>query len=1303
MQSTLRASQEQSHSLARFPGSTEEAPSPGTAEGRPAGGSSDELRADRGNPSPSPAPSPLQIQGVVGAGLCGPDDELDGAPVIRADDEEEEDDDWDMETTQSTQDAMEMDTGAEPDRRADESSDLQSEGSQTEADKTSPSTGESDTLHLHTQLSALEMHSAPLWLMWRCRQWLILEGSGGDIRPPPAGAEPSLGGAILQPNEPRGARRPGDEPPEALCRSQELEMGDTVGPCVFPPVDIKEEPIDEEYDRALVPPPPQRSIKLEPDTSEELAQLQKTSEELRISSVFSVGENSTSPTAPAGPPPPPVSAGARAPALPPRAPQTSTSPAQTPPPRGATPPSAVRVSCSGCTKVLQKGQTAFQRKGSSQLFCSTVCLTGYALPPGPKAGQRKTCHYCLKEIGNPKDVIIAPVDMSGTVKDFCSQVCLSSFDFKRNSSGVTKCSMCKMTAVINHEVNYQGAVHKLCSDTCFSLFRASNNLTMNCCETCGNYCPSATSTCHLLQVEAATKKFCSQGCLTAYKQKSTKVTPCVSCRALRSMPEMVEGTGADGRIQLYCSGACAASSTPRSGIAGTSFPCTHCKVMAVPQFYLALNDGTIRNFCSYKCVCSFQANLNKSHPQGQVNGTSAPRGSDGSALGPPYAPPSVWNLAPTFCPPARTRPSPRTWPSPGPALTLGPWTRPAPSSILPRGPAPAQAPPALGSGSAPAARAVTRGLAKLTCRQCPRIFTHKPELIQIKSQMALFCGKTCAEEHKKLNFVLARCEYCKLDKPVRDVSKFNHAERPFCSEGCKLLFKHDLSKRSGAPCRTCAYCTNMAQKMIQNHFGGKLEEFCREECMSLYTVLFYQMAKCDWCQHQGKLGESLKWLGEMKHFCDLPCLLQFSSQNCAYDQQQAQPHAALEQPHHQPHGQQGAFEHPHAHPPHGGYEQPGAQHSQHAYDPHPSSGGGTLPQQIPTGVAPACMAPLPHPAGPHPAGPSFPTYASKEATPVIANVVSLASAPTGQPYITANTALQGAVPTAFIQPKINGDASTQTDAMKPPAPPRRVLKNKALLCKPISQNKGTLCKPHSQDSESQTDVVMGQKILVLPVPVPVFIPVPMHLYSQYTPLPLGLPVPLPVPLVVPTSPSCAERLPCASQDPAPTQAPAMEEEEEERDKPVSYGDQGSTYSGDLESEGVSTPHSWEEEPVPSGPRLGASDREADSTSTLATPTQLDLEADFPLDSEPFAKDQNVIPRSRGRRRPREGFPPRKRSPHCARLTESHRAPPSGHNRIGHQRAPCPSAFRSSIGVVGEAASLSGAPGATQELLIGRDT
>ena len=62
------------------------------------------------------------------------------------------------------------------------------------------------------------------------------------------------------------------------------------------------------------------------------------------------------------------------------------------------PATAVRVSCSGCKKILQKGQTAYQRKGSTQLFCSTLCLTGYTVPPArpPPPPTKKTCSSCSK-------------------------------------------------------------------------------------------------------------------------------------------------------------------------------------------------------------------------------------------------------------------------------------------------------------------------------------------------------------------------------------------------------------------------------------------------------------------------------------------------------------------------------------------------------------------------------------------------------------------------------------------------------------------------------------------------------------------------------------------------------------------------------------------------------------------------------------------------------------------------------------------------------------------------------------------
>lgn len=60
--------------------------------------------------------------------------------------------------------------------------------------------------------------------------------------------------------------------------------------------------------------------------------------------------------------------------------------------------------------------------------------------------------------------------------------------------------------------------------------------------------------------------------------------------------------------------------------------------------------------------------------------------------------------------------------------------------------------------------------------------------------------------------------------------------------GCKLLYKHDLAKRWGTHCKMCSYCLQASPKLVQHHFGGKMEEFCSEECMSKFTVLYYQVS-----------------------------------------------------------------------------------------------------------------------------------------------------------------------------------------------------------------------------------------------------------------------------------------------------------------------------------------------------------------------------------------------------------------------------------------------------------------------------
>ncbi|XP_072532060.1 zinc finger MYM-type protein 4 isoform X2 [Salminus brasiliensis] len=959
-------------------------------------------------------------------------------------------------------------------------------------------------------------------------------------------------------------------------------------------VKVKDEPMDEEYEKALAPHDSTGKVKDEPDTSDEC--VQKPEDEFKISAVFSVGRNSTSASSGTSTTSAKASANSSASAL--------------------TPASSLCVVCSGCKKVLLKGQTAFQRKGSPQLYCSPQCLCSTTADLMAKTAPKKNCHYCLKDIPNPKDVIIAPVDSAGAVKDFCSQKCLSTFNFKRDSanssltadSNSTKCSICQKACATRHEVNFLGSVHKLCSDACFNQFRSSNKLTMNCCVHCGGYCYSGDGQCPSVVIEGTVKRFCSQNCISTYKKTYGKPVACTMCRGYHSMQEMVENTNTESNRELFCSSACVTAYKVQSvSSSGVAVECNNCKLNQVPQYHLAMSDSTIRNFCSFTCVVSFQDSFNKTNSQNQLN----------------IAPPSLST----------------TLPQPTPKLAS---TKPV--SVEPSFSGALQIP------------AVT----KIPCAQCQRSFFRKPEFLDFKGKMYAFCDKGCIDEFRRTNYIMAQCVYCKIDKVVKEIKRINHVDCSFCSEGCKLLYKHDLAKRWGKKhCRNCLYCNSTSQTLVTSIFSGKQEEFCGNECLSQYTLLFCQVAKCSTCKRAKKMVESVKWLGEKKHFCSLQCLMYFCS---LQGNPTAAVRATIKPAVSQPVVTQPAVAQP-------------------------------AVTQVPISIAPVLQ----------PAVSSTLTtqtsLAKKEATPVIANVISLSNATNGQPNVLGSAALQGAVPACV---KLIGHASTQTDTLKQPnAPPPRILKNKALLCKPMSQNKGTSCKPNTCDVNIQTEKA-SPDVLVLPIPVPVFVPVPMHLYTQLTPHAVGLPLPVPVPMFLPTTLDSAERIVETIQkikekipdNPLEADLIMMAEmvaEDNEKEKTVSHGgdqNQDDNFIEDFDLEALSGQISWEEDSVSSAPRCcQTSESEkapppppppktahrsrspSPSPSSTSTPTstptpqepQMDLEADFPAESFELLEQQTVkektpSTRQRPRRRGRDGFPQKKRA--RKRTGGSPRSPPS---------------------------------------------
>ncbi|KAL8191007.1 UNVERIFIED_CONTAM: Zinc finger MYM-type protein 2 [Gekko kuhli] len=186
------------------------------------------------------------------------------------------------------------------------------------------------------------------------------------------------------------------------------------------------------------------------------------------------------------------------------------------------PSKQVKVTCANCKKPLQKGQTAYQRKGSVHLFCSTTCLSSFSHKPAPK----KLCVMCKKDITTMKGTIVAQVDSSESFQEFCSTSCLSFYEDKQNpSKGIlnkSRCTICGKLTEIRHEVSFKNMTHKLCSDHCFNRYRMANGLIMNCCEHCGEYLPSKGAANNILMVDGEPKRFCCQNCVGEYKQRNKK-------------------------------------------------------------------------------------------------------------------------------------------------------------------------------------------------------------------------------------------------------------------------------------------------------------------------------------------------------------------------------------------------------------------------------------------------------------------------------------------------------------------------------------------------------------------------------------------------------------------------------------------------------------------------------------------------------------------------------------------------------------------------------------------------------------
>ncbi|XP_074770952.1 zinc finger MYM-type protein 3 isoform X3 [Athene noctua] len=279
-----------------------------------------------------------------------------------------------------------------------------------------------------------------------------------------------------------------------------------------------------------------------------------------------------------------------------------------------------KMTCANCRTPLQKGQTAYQRKGLPQLFCSSSCLTTFSKkPPG-----KKICTFCKKEIWNTKDSVVAQIGSGGSFHEFCTSVCLSLYEAQQHrpapqsadASDTSRCSVCHKPGEIQHEVSNGSVVHRICSDACFTKFRATKGLKTNCCDNCGLYIYNKGLPLEYLFHEGQQKRFCNSACLNSYKKKNTRVYPCMWCKTLCKNFDMLPNVDRSGKMGLFCSICCTTShKVKQSGLVGPSRPCSFCRKSLSEPCYYNKTDRVVYQFCSPSCWTKFQ----RTSPEGGIH------------------------------------------------------------------------------------------------------------------------------------------------------------------------------------------------------------------------------------------------------------------------------------------------------------------------------------------------------------------------------------------------------------------------------------------------------------------------------------------------------------------------------------------------------------------------------------------------------------------------------------------------------------------------------------------------------------
>ncbi|XP_075984349.1 zinc finger protein without children isoform X2 [Anticarsia gemmatalis] len=272
--------------------------------------------------------------------------------------------------------------------------------------------------------------------------------------------------------------------------------------------------------------------------------------------------------------------------------------------------------CANCKNAVQHtslGKYCVRFGYDIRQFCNSACLEEF------KKGL-KICCYCQRDISVGHQGFLAPVGDKGQFKDFCSQVCMGKFDqMSKNPIPQpvwAKCAVCSLEKATSIEVEVSEEVsQRLCSDPCFAAFKFVNNIFPDQCRWCKKYFERKQSKCFTIYEGANAHCFCSKSCMNVYISNSRHIVPCNWCKVKKYNFDMIRRVQTNGQAIMMCSLNCLnLYQVSVNAVSSRRTKCDMCKRTSLAQYHLTMSDATVRNFCTYQCVMSFQGQYSKHTP-----------------------------------------------------------------------------------------------------------------------------------------------------------------------------------------------------------------------------------------------------------------------------------------------------------------------------------------------------------------------------------------------------------------------------------------------------------------------------------------------------------------------------------------------------------------------------------------------------------------------------------------------------------------------------------------------------------------